>query len=160
MIRNVTPEDAADICSIYNYYIKNSIATFDESPMTPEEIALKIKKTTARYPWLVFELENSVGGFCYAFEWKSRPAYKLTVETTVYVANEYRESGIGKALLSSLLKMLKEYNFRNALGSIALPNEKSISLHEHLGYKKLGIIQKAGIKFGKEIDVGLWQKRL
>jgi len=160
MIRNVKPEDAAEICRIYNFYIKNSTATFEDSVVTEDDMASRIRKTTSKFPWLIFENDDHLEGFAYATEWKPRAAYKLTTETTVYIDHESTEKGIGKKLYAELLKIIKSYGFRNAIGSIALPNEKSICLHEHLGFKKAGIIEKAGIKFGQEVDIELWQKRL
>lgn len=160
MIRNVTPDDAQEICRIYNYYIQNSMATFEDSPVTHDEMETRIRKTTSKYPWIVYENKDHLDGFAYATEWKSRAAYKLTVESTVYIDHSITEKGIGKKLYTELLKILKSYGFRNAIGSIALPNEKSICLHEHLGFKKAGVIEKAGIKFGQAVDVGFWQKQL
>ena len=160
MVRNVTPKDTQEICRIYNYYIQNSTATFEDHPVSEDEMASRIRKITAKYPWIVFENQQHLEGFAYATEWKPRTAYKLTVESTVYVDHSATEKGIGKRLYAELLNLLQTYKFRNAIGTIALPNEKSICLHEHLGFRKAGIIKKAGIKFGQEVDVEFWQKRL
>ncbi|MCB2218784.1 MAG: GNAT family N-acetyltransferase [Bacteroidetes bacterium] len=160
MVRNATAKDAKQICDIYNYYVKNSISTFEETPVNPSEMEGRIKKTMARFPWIVAIDKGNIIGFAYATEWKARPAYKFTVETSIYVDAHQSEKGIGKALYQKLLQLLVQYGFRNAIGSIALPNEASVMLHEHLGFKRTGKLIKVGIKFGQWIDVGLWQKTL
>jgi phosphinothricin acetyltransferase len=160
MIRNATAKDAEQICHIYNYYIKNSISTFEETPISTADMAGRIQKLLARFPWIVSEEEGSINGFAYATDWKDRAAYKFTVETSVYINAHQSEKGIGRKLYQQLLQLLKQYGFRNAIGSIALPNEASIKLHEHLGFTNVGRLNKVGLKFGQWIDVGFWQKVL
>lgn len=160
MIRTAKPADAKELCRIYNYYVKNSIATFEDEPINELEMTDRINKTIPRFPWLVAVKHEKIVGYAYATEWKPRTAYKYTVETTVYVDHENSEKGIGKALYQELLSMLKQYSFRNVIGSIALPNEASIMLHEHLGFSRVGNLKKVGHKFGQWIDVGIWQKTL
>ncbi len=160
MIRNASANDAESICNIYNYYIKNSIATFEESLVTPVEMASRINKTISRFPFLVAVEGKQVTGFAYATEWKPRAAYKFTVETSVYVDHLQTGNGFGKNLYLRLIEMLKKYGFKNAIGSISLPNEASIKLHEQLGFKKAGVFKKTGLKFGQWVDVGCWQLSL
>lgn len=157
MIRNASAKDSVEICRIYNYYVQNSIATFEDMPVTPTDMRNRITKTTSKFPWLVSEMGENLIGFAYATDWKQRTAYKFTVESTIYIDHEKAGNGFGKELYNELISMLKKFGFKQAIGSIALPNEASVKLHEQLGYKKSGILRNVGLKFGQWIDVGYWQ---
>ena len=157
MIRNASAKDSVEICRIYNYYVQNSIATFEDMPVTPTDMRNRITKTTSKFPWLVSEMGENLIGFAYATDWKQRAAYKFTVESTIYIDHEKAGNGFGKELYNELISMLKKFGFKQAIGSIALPNEASVKLHEQLGYKKSGILRNVGLKFGQWIDVGYWQ---
>jgi phosphinothricin acetyltransferase len=157
MIRNIRPEDAAQICEIYNYYIENSIVTFEETPVTSEEMKSRIIKNTSKHPWIVYKKGDNILGYAYASDWKSRCAYKHSVETTVYLRQEAQGNGIGTILYKELIKLLKDKNLHAAIGGIALPNEASIALHEKLGFEKIGQFREVGYKFNNWIDVGYWE---
>ena len=157
MIRNAFAKDSVEICRIYNYYVQNSIATFEDMPVTPTDMRNRITKTTSKFPWLVSEMGENLIGFAYATDWKQRAAYKFTVESTIYIDHEKAGNGFGKELYNELISMLKKFGFKQAIASIALPNEASVKLHEQLGYKKSGILRNVGLKFGQWIDVGYWQ---
>lgn len=160
MIREATSNDALEICSIYNYFVLNTIITFEEVPVLPEEMEQRISSISKNYPWLVFIEKNEVVAYAYACQWKVRSAYNRTVETGIYVKQGFEGKGIGSQLYSALLKILKEKQFHAVLGGIALPNKYSIALHEKLGFVKTGQLNEVGFKFGKWIDVGYWEKLL
>lgn len=160
MIRPATVDDASAICDIYNYYVLTTIITFEEVPVTLEEMEQRIVSISKIYPWLVFVENNEIVAYAYATRWKVRSAYNKTVESAIYVKNGYSGKGIGSKLYSALLSILKEGNFHVVLGGIALPNERSIALHEKLGFVKTGQLNEVGFKFGKWIDVGYWEKIL
>jgi len=105
----------------------------------------------------VYSEGNKTLGYAYASKWKSRCAYKYSVETTVYLRPEVKGQGIGSKLYKELLTQLKEKNIHAAIGGIALPNDASIALHEKLGFKKIGQFKEVGYKFDKWIDVGYWE---
>lgn len=162
MIRDVMViNDAARICEIYNFYVKNTIITFEESVATVEEMAVRISDTQkAGLPWLVCVADDDnklITGFAYASKWKSRCAYKHSLETTIYLDKKYQGQGNGKLLYSELINRIKTLGYHAAIGGIALPNEASIALHEKLGYEKIGQFKEVGFKFGKWIDVGYWE---
>ena len=104
MVRTVKPKDVNEIKEIYNYYILNSIFTFSDTPVTLEEMSKKIKSIIPELPWIVYEIEGQILGYAYASRWKSRSAYKHTVETTVYLKPVELNKGIGTLLYSELIK--------------------------------------------------------
>ncbi len=157
MIRTVELTDADAICKIYNPYVTETIITFEESPVSPEAMVDRIKHITGTLPWLV-DCENGVvKGYAYAGKWRSRSAYRYSVEATVYVDQSSQGQGVGTLLYSELLARLRRLGLHAAVGCIALPNEASVALHEKLGFRKVAHFSEVGLKFGKWIDVGYWQ---
>lgn len=160
-IRDAGTGDAAAITEIYNHYILESVATFEESPLAPEALARRIKDThSVELPWLIAANESRITGYAYASKWKGRCAYRYSVETTVYVASEMHGQGIGTRVYGELLERLRERGLHAAMGGIALPNDASVALHERLGFVKVAHFPEVGYKFGRWIDVGYWQIRL
>jgi len=157
MIRRVRHRDYEAIREIYNYYILNSISTFELEPVSIDEVTKRISLVTQKYPWIVYEENNTIIGYAYANDWKTRKAYRYTVESTVYLKNGNSGKGIGSALYTFLLKELKQIGIHAVIGGISLPNDASISLHEKLGFKKIARFKEVGYKFNKWIDVGYWE---
>ena len=157
MIRNISIDDAALICDIYNYYVRETIVTFEETEVTEEDMKSRIENTISKLPWIVYDLEGDILGFAYASEWKSRCAYKNSLETTVYLKDGESGKGIGSLLYAELIHRLREMNYHVLIGGISLPNEASIALHEKFGFEKIGQFKEVGYKFNKWIDVGHWQ---
>jgi phosphinothricin acetyltransferase len=160
MIRNVEVEDAAQIAEIYNYYIKNTLVSFEESPVTSEEMASRIEEISSSLPWLVYEEQNRIAGYAYASKWKGRCAYRYSVESTVYLNPTLRGKGVGSVLYQALLDKLKSQGYHTVIGGISLPNETSIKLHEKFGFRKVAHFSEVGFKFNKWVDVGYWQLKL
>ena len=157
MIRAIRPEDASQICAIYNYYIENTIVTFEETPVSESEMKSRIVQNTQKHSWIVYEQDGVIIGYAYASEWKSRCAYKYSVETTVYLKSDAKGQGIGSILYGELIRLLREKNLHAAIGGIALPNEASVALHEKFGFEKIGQFKQVGYKFDTWIDVGYWE---
>ena len=157
MIRIVKPEDAGDIAEIYNHYILNSTITFEEIPVTVEEMGERIKSINSGFPWIVYENDRQILGYAYACKWKPRSAYKHSVESTVYLRHDKFKKGLGFLLYSELIRRLVMLDFHTVIGGIALPNEASIALHEKLGFKKVAHFKEVGFKFDQWIDVGYWE---
>jgi len=160
MIRKVQPSDAQAIASIYNDYIENTTITFETAPVSTDEMRERIETISANYPYWVCEEEGQVVGYCYASSWKKRCSYRLTVETTVYIAPSFHGKGIGVALMERLLDELKAASFHAAIACIALPNPASVGLHEKLGFKQVSEFKEVGYKFDQWLDVGDWEKIL
>jgi len=157
MIRPVMASDAAAICAIYNPYVLGTTITFEEESVTEVEMVERIKTVQARYPWLVWEKEGLVLGYAYASTWRSRPAYRFSAETAIYLTPDSQAKGVGTRLYRVLLDQLRDSGFHLALGGLALPNAASVALHEKLGFRKVAHMREAGRKFDRWIDVGFWE---
>jgi phosphinothricin acetyltransferase len=159
MIRSATAADAQAICTIYNHFILQSTATFEETAIVPGDMAARIDAITGtgRLPFLVAELDGAVAGYAYAAPWKLRSAYRHTVESSVYVAPGFAGMGLGSRLYQALLQQLREREVHAVLAGIALPNSASIGLHEAFGFSKVGQLREVGNKFGQWLDVAYWQ---
>jgi L-amino acid N-acyltransferase YncA len=156
-IRTCHAGDAGAISAVYNQYIRDTVITFEETPVSTDEMARRITDIGGRYPWLVYEYDGAVAGWAYATEWKTRSAYRFSVETTIYLADSHRGRGTGTALYEALIAELKARKLHTAIGVIALPNASSIALHEKLGFAKIGHVAEVGRKFDRWVDVGYWQ---
>jgi L-amino acid N-acyltransferase YncA len=142
-------------------YVTDTIISFEEVPPTADDMAARIQNTLdGGYPYLVAEREGTMLGYAYAGMHNARAAYRGTVETTVYVAQDRHGCGIGRALYQELLSRLGADGYHSALGIISLPNPGSVGIHEAFGFEPAGIIREAGFKFGAWHDVGWWQKML
>ena len=158
VIRPATALDAPDIARIYNHYVSTSFITFETVAVSSSEVAQRIAEILAApMPWLVAEENGDVIGYAYATKWKGRCAYRHSVESTAYVDHEFLGKRVGLALYTSLLTTLRSLSMHTAIGGIALPNERSVALHERLGFRKVAHFEQVGFKFDKWIDVGYWQ---
>jgi phosphinothricin acetyltransferase len=161
MIRQVTQRDADEISAIYNHYIEHTKITFEEDCLTALDVVERIEWLSSQnYPWFVYELDGRVVGYSYAAPWRTRAAYRFTVESAVYVDHKQIGSGIGGQLYYKLIQELAENGFKTVLGLIALPNEPSVRMHEKFGFLPVGQHREVGFKFGQWIDVGVWQLML
>lgn len=157
-IREALPEDAKAIADIYNPYILNTVITFEEDPVTPEEILSRIEKVQALgLPYLVMEQNQRVIGYAYASQWRLRAAYRHTVETSIYLNQALAGKGLGTILYKELLDRLRTLHIHVVLGGITLPNPVSVGLHEKLGFNKVAHFPQVGYKFGRWLDVGFWE---
>ncbi len=156
MIREALQSDAKAISEIYNYYILNTIVTFEIEPITSEEILRRMESYKKIGPYLVYEDEKEIIGYAYVSKFRDRKAYDNSVESTIYIKNGYSGKGLGYILYSELLSLLLP-KYHVIIGGISLPNEASIKLHEKLGFRKVGHFAEVGMKFGKWIDVGFWE---
>jgi len=157
MIRKVHIYDAKQLVEIYNYYVLNSVATFDDIPLLPKAFEEKITAINAGYPFLVFEEGSEIMGYAYAGKWRRKPAYKHTVEITIYIKHGEHGRQIGTKLYVELLSLLKSQNYHAIIGGLTLPNDACVKLHEHFGFKQVAHFKQVGLKFGKWQDVGFWQ---
>jgi phosphinothricin acetyltransferase len=160
LLRDCTTSDATSICAIYNYYVERTTVTFEETTVSPDEMVRRMAEVTSRFPWLVWEQDGTVLGYAYATSWKTRSAYRQSVETTIYLNPDATGKGIGTVLYQSLLDRLRFLGMHCAVGGIALPNPASVALHEKLGFVKIGQFREIGLKFGQWIDVGYWELTL
>jgi L-amino acid N-acyltransferase len=157
VIRDATEADLAAVAEIYSYESLHTYSTFET-----EERPLETwrRKLHGPHPFLVAEDGESVLGFAYASEFRDRPAYHLTVETSVYIHRDARGRRLGSDLYDALLARLVEDRFHTALALIALPNDASVRLHERAGFDLVGTMREVGDKQGRMIDVGVFQRML
>ena len=160
-IRHATAPDAPAIAAIYRPYVETSLISFEEEPPGADEMERRIRGDgTDLYPWLVAEEDGVLLGYAASSPFRTRPAYRWTVETGIYLAEPAKGRGIGKALLAGLLDLLERQGFVAAIGAIALPNPASVKLHEMLRFTRTGTYRQVGFKMQTWVDVGLWQKDL
>ena len=157
MIRSVYIEDAEAVCSIYNHYVRNTIITFEETPVSIDEMKDRIAETTVSLPWVVWEDNEEIKGYAYASKWKTRSAYRFSVESSIYLQPDFIGKGAGKILYEALISELRNRSLHTVIGGIALPNESSVALHERLGFIKVAHFKDVGRKFEQWIDVGYWE---
>lgn len=158
-IRAATVQDAEAMLAIYTPYVQDSVITFEESVPTVDDFTQRWHKVLEQsLPWLVAELEGKMIGYAYATPWKSRSAYRFSVETTIYLANDETVSGkgYGTALYQALFDQLRRINIHAIIGVITLPNPASIALHEKMGMQKAAHFSEVGYKCGQWCDVGYW----
>ena len=153
MIRYVTQRDVKRITEIYNDYIINTTISFEVKPLTEDEMRNRIESVLAHGPFLVWEEDGEIAGYCYAHPWKERAAYHNTLETTVYLAPQYFRRGIGSQLMRELINQCRVDNIKVLSACITANNEASIKMHEALGFKQVSYFSQVGEKFGQWLDV-------
>jgi len=159
MLRPALAADAAAICAIYNPYVLESCISFEETAVSHEQMALRIQTVLdAGLPWLVWEQQGKLSAYAYATPWRTRPAYRHSVEISVYAARESAGQGLGSALYQALFAQLQQLGIHNVIAGIALPNPASIALHEKMGMHQVARFSEVGQKFGQWHDVGYWEK--
>ena len=167
-IRPATPADAEELLSIYAPYVEHTAITFEYEVPSVEEFRERILHTLQHYPYLVAEktITNSIVGYVYAGPLHVRAAYAWSVETSIYVKEGEKNSGIGKILYTALEKALAAQNMTNLNACIASPlvddeylNHNSIQFHEHLGYSMVGEFHKCAYKFGRWYNM-VWMEKM
>jgi L-amino acid N-acyltransferase YncA len=160
MIRSATLDDAAAIAGIYNHYILNTCVTFEEEPVSADEMRTRIAGIMPTYPWLVYEQNGTVEGYAYVHQWHTRKSYRRSVETTIYLDANKLGNGRGTQLYAELLRQIREAGLHCAIGGVSLPNQGSVALHEKFGFTKVAHYKEVGWKFDTWIDVAYWQLML
>jgi L-amino acid N-acyltransferase YncA len=152
--------DAAACAAIYAPSVTDGVASLEEVAPTAAELGRRIDEVTARYPWLVAELDGVVAGYAYASQHRARGSYRWSADVTVYVSGAHHRRGVGRALYQRLFERLEQQGYYEACAGITLPNDASVGLHESLGFRPVGVYRNIAFKFGSWRDVGWWQKTL
>ena len=164
VVRAAVPADAESVAAIFAHYVATSLATFEEVAPTAADWQQRLDDLTARnLPFLVAEAERdgSVCGFAYASPWRPKPAYRHTVEDTVYLSPGHTGCGIGSALLGGLLAGCAAAGARQVIAVIAdTGSDASAALHRRFGFTQAGRLSGVGRKHGRWIDTVLMQKEL
>jgi L-amino acid N-acyltransferase YncA len=160
LIRPVQPEDTEAVLAIYKPYIESTATTFETAVPSVTEFAVRIKLNTEKYPWLVADDNGKMIGYAYASKHREREAYQWSVESSVYVLENYHHTGIAKELYSKLFDILQQCGYVNVYAGITLPNPKSYSFHSKMGFEPVGVYKNIGYKLGKWHDVAWLAKTI
>jgi L-amino acid N-acyltransferase len=152
-------EHASEILAIFNDAIANSTALYDYKPRAPESMVGWFKtKEAGRYPVIgAVDQQGRLLGFASYGSFRAWPAYKYSIEHSVYVERAQRRKGIGEALMRRLIAAATDQQYHCMVGGIDVANGGSIAMHEKLGFTHAGTIRQAGFKFGRWLDLGFWQ---
>jgi L-amino acid N-acyltransferase len=150
---------AEAILDIFNEAIVNSTALYDYQPRQPESMVSWFKaKEIGNFPVIgAIDESDRLLGFATYGTFRNWPAYKYSIEHSVYIHPDYRRQGIGFALMQQLILAATEQQYHTMIGGIDMTNTSSIALHEQLGFKHTGTIEHAGFKFGRWLDLGFYQ---
>lgn len=161
LIRLATGADAAAIASIYAPYVTDTFVSFEEAAPGPAEMAQRMAGDgSGLHPWLVAEDGGVVIGFASSSAFRSRPAYRWTVETGVYLAPQAQGRGLGRALMERVLELLTHQGFTAVVAGITLPNPASVALHEKLGFAPCATYRDTGFKMGEWRTVQVFARDL
>jgi len=162
LIRPSTEADVPAIAAIYAHHVQHGTGTFETTPPTEAEMAARRADVLGKgLPWLVLEDAGQVLGFAYGNWFKPRPAYRFSVEDSIYLAPEAAGQGLGRALLAELLARLEAGGIRKVIAVIGdSANAGSVGVHTALGFERVGVVKSCGWKFGRWLDIVLMEKTL
>ena len=163
VIRDAAATDLPDVREIYNHYVANSTVTFDEAPMPLRDLRSKhAHLAKLGFPFLVAVSPNGhVLGYAYVYPWKTKAAFRFTVENSIYLGPAATGKGLGKALMAELIARSKAAGLKEIVAVIADKGaEASIRLHEEFGFTQVGHMGRVGFKFGRWLGTYMMQKSL
>jgi phosphinothricin acetyltransferase len=161
-LRPARPDDIPAITRIYGHAVRHGTASFELEPPTEAEMRRRQRVLLeGNYPYLVAELDGMIAGYAYAGPYRLRPAYRFSVEDSVYIAPEMHRRGTGGALLHGLIAAAEARGFRQMIAVIGDSEQAaSIALHQRAGFRPVGTLQSVGFKFGRWLDSVLMQRHL
>lgn len=162
IIRGATPADLGAMTAIYAHHVMTGTGTFEETPPDAAELGQRMAKVQgANCAWLVAENEGRIVGYGYYAQIRDRSAYRFTAEDSIYVRDDVRGMGVGKALVQALIEHATARGFRQMIAVIGdSENVGSIGLHSSLGFRQVGTMKAVGLKFGQWVDVVTMQRPL
>jgi L-amino acid N-acyltransferase YncA len=162
VIRPSGEGDVPEIAAIYGYHVLHGLASFEEIPPDPDELASRRRDIVGRgLPYLVAERSGRVLGYCYASPYRTRSAYRFTLEDSIYIDQAEVGRGLGRALLAAVLDRCAELGYRQMVAVIGGSDTwPSIRLHAALGFTRIGVLPAVGFKFGSWVDIVLMQRTL
>ncbi len=161
-IREATAADLPEIQGIYAHHVLHGTGTFEEVPPSVEEMAERLAAMPARHGlWLVAGDATGVLGYAYYAQFRDRSAYRFTAEDAVYVRQDVRGQGVGKALVARLLEAAAAQSLRQMIAVIGdSENVGSIGVHASLGFARVGVLRRVGLKFGRWLDTVYMQRSI
>jgi len=159
-MRLARESDGAELAAIYRPWVERTAVSFELQPPDAAEMSRRVASLGAYAPWLVCEGEDGVWGYAYASRHRDRAGYQWSVDVAVYVREDRRRKGVGRALYESLFALLRLQGFVAAHAGITQPNAASVALHEAIGFRRIATYPAVGFKLGAWHDVGWWQARL
>ncbi len=161
-IRPARMEDAPALAAIYAPAVLTGTASYEVEPPSAAEMAQRLMKVKSHgWPWLVHVTMGTVDGYAYVTQFRDRPAYRFSGETSVYVAPNAQRTGIGQALLMAVSSAARNAGFRQLIAVIGdASNDASIGLHASCGFERAGLLRQIGEKFGKPLDLVMMQRSL
>jgi L-amino acid N-acyltransferase YncA len=162
LIRDATEADVPQIAEIYGHHVMKGLASFEEAPPAAEEILARMRSVRELgAPYLVAEQDGRVVGYCYASLYRTRSAYRHTLEDSVYIRDGHAGRGLGRALLEALLERCAKGPWKQMIAVIGdSANHASIELHRSLGFREVGTLEAVGFKFGRWVDSVFMQRAL
>jgi L-amino acid N-acyltransferase YncA len=162
LVRPSTEDDLSDIARIYGHYVLHSSATFEVDPPSRDEMAKRhFDIVTLGLPYLVAEQDGAVAGYAYASAYRPRPAYRFTVEDSIYIDPQHTGRGCGRILLAALIEHCERGPWRQMIAVIGdSGNTASIRLHQHFRFRGVGTLCAVGFKFNRWVDTVLMQREL
>jgi len=162
IIRDAMGTDLPAMTAIYAHHVRTGTGTFEETPPDAAEMGSRLAKVqSSGCAWLVAEQDDVVVGYGYFAPFHVRSAYRFTAEDSIYVSDDQRGMGVGKALLQALLDRATTQGFRQMMAVIGdSENVGSIGLHAALGFRQVGVMRAVGLKFGQWVDVVTMQRAL
>jgi L-amino acid N-acyltransferase YncA len=160
VVRDASAADMVAVQLIYSHHVLHGLATFEETPPSVEDLqARRIAVLASGLPYLVAECGGEIVGYCYATSYRPRPAYRHTIEDSVYIRDGHGAKGIGTALLETLITRCEHGPFRQMLAVIGnSANAGSLALHRRLGFETIGTLCAVGFKLGRWVDTVLMQR--
>ena len=161
-MRPATPDDLPAVQAIYAHHVRHGLASFEEEPPTTDEIRRRHAEVTGKgLPWLAADFGGMVAGYGYCAPYRSRSAYRYTLEDSVYVREDYHGRGVGAALLEALIERCAALGYRQLVAVIGdRAHAASINLHASAGFVRVGTLRSVGFKFGRWVDSVLMQRPL
>jgi L-amino acid N-acyltransferase YncA len=161
-IRPSEDDEVPAITAIYRHHVLHGVASFEEIPPEADEIARRRREVLGHgLPYLVAERSGRILGYCYATPYRSRSAYRFTLEDSIYIDQAEVGRGLGRALLTSLLDRCTELGYRQMVAVIGGSDTwPSLRLHAALGFARIGVLPAVGFKFGSWVDIVLMQRAL
>ena len=160
MIRSIEEKDIPVILDWYNWYIRNSTATFETEELTLNEFKQRVHKITEKYPWIILEENDKPVGYAYYSDFNSRQAYACTVDLAIYLDPNLCHHGYGKTLMKEMIDIARKAGYKNIVSLVTAGNIASEKLHERFGFAKKATFEEIGYKHNQWLAVSYYYLQL